>query len=162
MAAPTVTALGVPAANKLRDGFSTRVTFSVDPTIEMYIKSVQPPAVDGGDMIDSTNMHNTTWRTGSPRSLATLTQATAKVAWNPISYQSVINSVLNKTGSVTYRFPDGSTLAVWAYLQKFEPSELTEGTEPEATITINHTNWDPNNHVEAGPAFTAGGGTGLD
>lgn len=163
MANPPVTALGIPAAYKLQDGFSCRVVFSLDPTVEMYIKTVTPPELDGGEMIPSSNMHNTKWHTGSPRTLVKLGDGQCKVAWNPICYQNIISLVMNQKGSVTYWFPDGSTLAVWGYLGKFTPSEFQEGNQPEATVVIKHTNYDYTNHVECGPLYTAGGtGTGLD
>lgn len=158
MAAPTPSARVAPTGIHLEDGFSTLITLATDTNIELWEKTVKPPGIDGGDSIPQTTMHNTAWRTMAPRQLKTLTETTTTCAYDPLIYTSILASV-NIPTTITVTFPDGTTLAFYGYLQKFEPSDLKEGEQPEATVTITPTNYDPVNHVEAAPVLTNVAGT---
>lgn len=158
MAAPSTTTRVAPNGVKLDDGFSTTIAFALDPDIAFFEKSVQPPGIDGGDAIETTTMHNTAWRTMSSRQLKTLTEISTTVAYDPAVYTQIL-SLINQEGSITIEFPDGSTLDFYGYLKSFEPSELQEGEQPEASISIVPTNWDPVNCVEAAPVLTSATGT---
>lgn len=158
MAAPSTTARVTPAGIVLPDGHSTQVAFSLDPNVAFWEKNVTPPGLDGGEPIDTTTMFNATYRTFAPRALMTLTPMTMTGLYDPDVYDEII-AIINNEGSITVHFSDGSTLDFFGYLQKFDPAELVEGTAPEATITIVPTNYDPVNHVEAGPVMTEVAGT---
>lgn len=158
MSAPTPTARSTPAGIKMDDGFSSLITLAADVDISFWEKTVQPPGIDGGDMIETTTMHNTVWRTGAPRALATLTPMTTRVAYDPDVYDEIL-AIINDRTTITVTFPDGSTLAFYGYLQKFEPQDMEEGKPPEATVTIVPTNYDPTAHEEAGPVMTEVAGT---
>ena len=158
MAAPAPTARPAPAGIKLGDGYQTLITIAADTDISFWEKTVTPPGVDGGDTIDQTTMHNTFWRTSRARSLALLTEMTTVAAYDPDVYDEVI-AILNDETTITITFPDGSTLAFFGYLRVFQPNEVSEGEQPEATITIQPTNIDPVNNVEAGPVMTEVEGT---
>ncbi len=158
MTAPSTTARGTPAGIKLDDGFSTKITFNRNPTVSFWEKTVKPPGLDGGDPVETTTMHNLVYRTKSPRSLKTMTESTTMVAYDPNVYPQIVE-LINKEGSITVRFPDGSTLDFYGYLQKFEPSDLKEGEQPEATVTIQTTNQDPITGVETPPVLTSVAGT---
>ena len=80
MAAPTPTVRITPPGIFLRDGFSTLITFAVDPNIDLWEKVVKPPGLDGGEKVETTTMHNTVWRTFGPRELITMTAATMTCA----------------------------------------------------------------------------------
>lgn len=159
MAAPSATARGTPAGNKLDDGYSTKITFAGLPTVSFWEKTAKPPGIDGGDPIDTTTMHNSTWRTMASRALLTLTQAQTTVAYDPNVYNQIVSSLINSEQAITHRFPDGSTLAYFGFLKSFEPNDLQEGAQPEATIVIVPTNFDPVNKVEAAPVLTSVSGT---
>lgn len=164
MAAPAATPRGTPTGIKLKDGYSTKVTLSLNTTIELWEKTVKPPGIDGGDAIQQTTMHNTTWRTFASRGLLTLTEHTFKAAYDPSIYTSILSMInVQKVGTsaqvITVTFPDGSTLAFYGYVKMFEPDEHQEGTQPEATVTITPTNYDPVNNVEAAPVLTSVAGT---
>lgn len=158
MAAPTTTARQTPVGIKLDDGYSTKIAFARRPAVSFWEKTVQPPGMDGGDAIDTTTMHNTLWRTMSARALITLTESSTTVAYDPRVYTDIL-TLLNQEGSVTCHFPDGSKLDFYGYLKTFEPSDNTEGEQPEATVTIVPTNYDPVNRVEAAPVLTEVTGT---
>lgn len=153
MAAPTPTARGTPSGIRLDDGFSSKITFAAAPTVSLWEKTVKPPGLDGGEKVETTTMHNVTYRTMGPRQLKTLMDTTTKCAYDPIIYQTVL-ALINVRTTITVSFPDGSTLAFFGYLQKFEPDELQEGTQPEATVTIVPTNYDPVGHAEAAAVLT--------
>ncbi len=159
MAAPATTVRGTPAGIKLDEGFPTKIAFSRLPTASFWEKTVQPPGVDGGEPVETTTMHNLVWRTQNPRVLKTLMPHTTKVAYDPNWYNQIVSTLINQAGSVTVRFPDGSTLDYFGYLQKFEADQIEEGKQPEATVTIVPTNWDPVNHVESAPVLTSVSGT---
>jgi hypothetical protein len=65
---------------------------------------------------------------------------------------------INVNDEITVTFSDGSTLAFWGFLKSFEPSENTEGEQPEAEITIFPTNVD-NSGAEQVPVLTSVAGT---
>lgn len=158
MAAPTPTARGTPSGIKLKDGHRTLITFANNPTISLWEKTVQPPGVDGGDAIEQTTMHNSDWRTSAPRSLKTLMESSFKCAYDPNCYNQLITQI-NLETTITVTFRDGSTLAFYGWLRTFEPDELQEGTQPEATCTFTPSNFDPTNKVEAAPVLTSVAGT---
>ncbi len=159
MAAPATTARGTPAGKMLKDGYRTVIASSLLPTVSIWEKSVKPPGLDGGEAIPQTTMHNVAWRTFAARSLKDLTPITFKGSYDPNCVNQLMSLVNDDSGSWTVTFRDLSTLDFFGYLQKFEPDELVEGTQPEATVTIMPTNWDRTNGVEAAPVLTSVSGT---
>lgn len=158
MAAPTPTTRGTPAGIKMKDGYQCLITISGNTTVSFWEKTVTPPGVDGGDAIDQTTMHNVDWRTFASRSLMTLTEAKTKAAYDPNLYTQLL-TLINVEGTITVTFMDGSTLAFYGYLRNAQPAEVSEGTQPEIDITIQPTNFDPTNKVEAAPVLTSVAGT---
>ena len=155
---PATTTRQTPNGIKMDDGFSTKLACAADPDIAFWEKTVQPPGLDGGDAIDTTTMHNVTYRTMAPRQLVTMTASEITAAYDPVLYTSILN-ILNVETSWTCHFPDGSKLDFFGFLQKFEPSEHSEGEQPEANITITPTNQDPTTGAEADPVMTSVAGT---
>ena len=158
MAAPVASARSAQTGIKLVDGYRSQITIALNPAINFWEKSNKPPGVDGGEPIPQTTMSNNLWRTMAARSLQTLTTSTSKAAYDPVLYTEIL-AVLNKPTTITQSFGDGSTLAYYGYIQKMEFAELVEGTQPECDVTIVPTNFDPVNHVEAGPTLTSVAGT---
>jgi len=159
MTAPASTTRSTPSGKYLDDGYSTKIAFARDADVEFWEKTVKPPGYDGGDAIDTTTMHNVTYRTFAARALKTLTESSLNVAYDPAVYTSILNNLINQEGSITVHFPDGSKLDFYGYLRTFEPADNAEGEFPEATINITPTNWDPVNDVEAAPVLTSVSGT---
>lgn len=159
MGAPTHTARGAgPSGIKLEDGFSSVLRIAAAPTVGLWTKGLRPPGLDGGDPIPQTTMENDLWRTFAPRALITLTEASAKAAYDPAVYDD-LQAIINVPGSMTYHFSDGSWLDFFGYLKNFQPNELSEGNQPEADITWVATNVDPANGTEAGPVLHDAVGT---
>jgi len=159
MAAPATTVRQTPAGRLLKEGFPIKVAFARDPDIEFAEKAVKPPAIDGGETIDITTMFNTLVRTSYPRTLHTIGPITGRVAYDPLVYSKIRSNLINQNGSITVRFPEGSTLDFYGYLQMFDPQDQVEGQQPEATISIVVTNWDSTNNIEVGPVYTDVSGT---
>lgn len=151
--APTPVARTDPAGTKLDDGYRTLVAFTADPDASFWEKSITPPGMDGGDEIDTTTMHNDTYRTKAPRALVTMTPFSMTVAYDPALYTSIL-TLINIPTTVTVHYPNGGSLAFYGYLRAFEPDALVEGTQPEATITVVPTNQDPTTGDEEDPVYT--------
>lgn len=156
MAAPTASVRTAPLGFMLEDGYSTKVSSTLDPNIAFWEKTVQPPGLDGGEAIPQTTMHNIRYRTTAPRSLMTLTPITIVAAYDPAVYDQ-IHVLINENTSWTVTFPDTSTYTFFGFLQSFIPEPNEEGVQPEATIIITPTNYDPENCVEADPVLDANG-----
>lgn len=158
MAAPVATVRQDPTGIRLDDGYRTLVTFASDPNIELWEVSVTPPGLDGGDEIDTTTMHNDTYRTRSPRSLKTLTEFSMTVAYDPSCYTALL-ALINVETTITVTFPDGSTLAFFGFLKAFQPDALEEGSPPRASVTVVPTNQDPTSGVEQAAVLVSVAGT---
>lgn len=159
MAAPTATARQTPAGKPLENGFRSLITFSDNPTIELYEKTVKPPGVESGDPIDITTQHNVEFRTMTPRKLKTLTPGSFKFAYDPVMYTRARQQI-GRQQTFTVLFSDGSTLAFYGFLRSIEPDEMTlDDSQPEMTGNFVPTNWDATNDVEAAPLLTSVSGT---
>lgn len=158
MSAPTPTARGTPSGIMLRDGYQSLITLSGRTTVSFWEKMVTPPGVDAGEPVVQTTMHNARYRTKRPRQLIDITPVSAEVAYDP----DVLNTALSFVGeecTVTVEFYDGSTICFFGAVRSFVPKQVQEGQQPEATITIDPTNWDYVGKVEAGPVITSVSGT---
>lgn len=158
MSAPTPVTMGTPDGTKLKDGFSTRVAHSEAPDIAFWIKSVTPSAIDGGDPVEQKTMHSEKYETFAPRTLIKSGPLTAKVAYDPVVWET-LPDLVNIPGSLTVQFSNRATVTHWGYVQKFDPGEAVDGTQPDGTVTMIVTNTDPSDDSEAGPVYTAPVGT---
>jgi hypothetical protein len=158
MANPTITARSAPSGKKLRDGFRSLVAFARDPDVSLWERSVKAPGVSGGDPIDQTTMHNDDVMTKAPQSLIEWTNGSMVCGYDPAVLGQILQLV-NKEGSITVHWPDGSTLAFYGYLGTFDVQEKSKGAMPLANCEIVVTNWDPVNDVEVKPLLTSVAGT---
>ena len=163
MANPSNTTRAAPgpaaSAKRLEDGHPSKIAFARDTDVRFWEVSGNPPGLDGGDEINITTMHNTTWRTMAARSLKTLTPSVWKVGYDPGVITEINNNLINQEGSITRHLPDGSKLDFFGFLQKIEFGEFVEGEMPTATITVVPTNYDPVNRTEQAPVLTSVTGT---
>ena len=147
-------ARATPLGTMLDDGYSTKIALTNDSNISFFEKTVKPPGLDGGDAIDITTMHNSTYRTMAARSLITLTENQATVAYDPAVYPLIIGQ-LNVNQLITVHFPNSDTLDFYGFLKSFEFSDNTEGEHPEATIVIVPTNVHSSTGAETAPVMTS-------
>ena len=139
-------------SNRIDDGFSTTVAFADAPGIKLYEKDITPPGVDGGGPNDTTTMRNTAWRTKSPKKLKTLDQIVFTAAYATDVYPTLVAQV-NNNQLITVTFADGSTLAVWVWLDKFKPNPVKEGEQPTASCTVEISNQDDDGD-EVAPVYS--------
>lgn len=137
---------------RLDDGFSTKIGFSLNPSVLLYEKEVTPPGLSAGGANDTTTMRNTTYRTQSPKKLISSADSSAKCAYDT-AVQPQIVAMIGKNQLITYTYPDGSTLAVWGWIDEFTPDALTEGSQPTANVKIIPSNQNGSG-VETAPVFT--------
>lgn len=158
MAAPPITNRIIPTAVRLDVGYQTVIAFASAPGLAIWEKTVQPPAMDGGDAIDTTTQLNCAYDTMAPQRLQKFDDIVVVAGYSTHAIP-ILNGLINFPDSVTIAYPDGSAWAFWAYLKKAESSALEKGQFPDITLTITITNWDPIHCVEAGPTFQQGTGS---
>lgn len=136
---------------RLDNGFPTIISFSSAPLLKVFEKEVTPPGINAGGPIDTTTMRNTAWRTQSPKSLKTLSQASFTAAYATDVYRDIVGQIGLKQ-QITISFPDDSSLTFWGWLDSFAPTGITEGNQPTATVTIQPSNTDANDN-EVSPDY---------
>ena len=140
-------------SQRLDDGFSTIITFSENPSVKLWEKSVTPPGISAGGEVDTTTMRNTAWRTRNPKQLKTLTECTFSAAYDPAAIDECM-AMVGVNQEITITFPDGDELAFWGWLDEFAPGDHVEGEQPEAECTIIPSNQDDTG-AEVAPVRTA-------
>lgn len=162
MASPSFTSRVIPNAIRLDDGTIAYIAFASAPDLAIFEKSVQPGAYEGGDPIVTSTQLNDTYETKSPQRLKDIDDIVVVAAYDPGQLgdnPDGLLSLINLPDAITVRWPDRSAQAQWGYLRRAEFSAMVKGTQPEVTLTIVVTNWDPVNCVEAGPVFIDGTGS---
>ena len=152
MTAPAATARTTPTGTMLENGYQSLIAFSTDPDCDIWEKSVQPPGIDGGDSIDITTQHNTTWKTKAAQALADMSDGQITGGYDPKALSQIL-ALCNTSQVITVHFPDGSTWAFFGYLKSFVPNGNENGVMPEATCTFVVTNTDPATGEEEAPVY---------
>lgn len=136
---------------RLDDGFSTIISFSLDPTVQFYEKTVKPPGISAGGPNDTTTMRNSTWRTKAPKLLKSLTDSELEAAYDPAVYDSIL-PMIGVNQQIQISFPDGSQLWFWGWVDEFEPNQIQEGEQPTAKVKIVPSNQNSSG-VETAPIY---------
>jgi len=136
----------------LDDGYKVLFGFGTSTVDELEIVAVTPPAIEGGDPIDTTSFSNTAWRTFALRALKTLEEFEIRVKYSPALIGQIITA-LNVNQELTITFPDTDTLVFWGGVRRFAPGEFVEGEQPEGTLTIKPTLRNAS-RVETAPVYT--------
>lgn len=158
MAAPPTQSRLIPTAMRLDDGYQSLIAFASNPSLAIFEKTVQPGAFEGGDPVMTGTMLNQEYETKGPQRLKSIDDIVVVAAYDPTVAETLLD-MINMPDAVSVLWPDGSLQAQWAYLRRAEFSPLTKGEQPEVTLTIVVTNWDPVNCVEAGPVWIDGTGS---
>lgn len=164
MAAPAATARQTPGGIRLPDGFRTKITFALLPALIVEEVGVKPAGVDNNEPIVQDSMWNTRYTLVREQQLISLMPATFTCYIDPLFVDTMLGLCgVAKSGStaqvITETFPDGSTRAYYGFLKSVDFEEFVRGTRPKATITIQPTNWDPVNRIEAGPVTVSVAGS---
>lgn len=154
MAAPSPTARTTPAGRKMDNGYKITVTIGVDPDISVWEKTITPPGLDQGDMIDTTTQHNADGvRSMAFRAFTTITEGSMEVGFNE-NYLTQIKSVIGVNTTLTFTLPNLGTIAAFGGVRTFEPTGLTDGEHPTATMALAITNTDPETGDIEAPVYT--------
>ena len=121
------------SGNRMDDGFSTEVTFSENPDLKVWAKTVKPPGVSGGGAIQTTTMKNTRIRTKKPKQLYDITDGELKCAYDPAVIVEILE-MLQVLQQITVTFADNSSQTFWGWLESFQPDDLSEGEQPTAAV----------------------------
>ena len=138
---------------RIDDGFATLITFKNHATVKFWEKEVTPPSIEAGGANDTTNMHNTTWRTKAPKKLKSLGESSAKVSYDPAVYADIPDMV-GENQEITSTCADGSKIEFWGWIDTFNPGSCTEGNVPTADIKIICSNQNATG-AETAPVYTA-------
>ena len=148
---------------KMDDGHSTVLIVEGYEGVPFWEKTVKPPGMDGGDPIDTTTMHNQTWRTMVSRSLITMTPCNLTAAYDPKLWDTDdaldMVGLINSERIMTVRFPNCDSVGFYGYIQSMEPQDHSEGAQPEVNIVIAVTNSGPTDRLEYAPVWSADAGT---
>lgn len=155
MAAPTPTTRVLPPGQPMKDGYRSLVTLAVNSSILLWENNAQPPGIDGGDPIRTSNMFTGTFHVDRPRSLSTLLPINMQCNYAALVYPQII-LVVNVETTVTFAFPSGNYIAFHGYLRSFIPQAHVEGDDPVAAVVIQPTNWDSVNNVQSQPVTGTG------
>ncbi len=151
------------SSSVLTDGFPTIFGFGETPESETDSifgilaceKRLKPFGIDGGGPNDTTCMRNTRWRTRQAKKLATLTDMTLTVSYDPVLFEELVLATRLQFNQIMFlAWPDGSVVNFWGFLDTFEPHEVTEGSQPEADMKVCPTNQDDTG-AEVAPTYTA-------
>lgn len=145
------------SCDRLTDGHGIIIEFFDDPEdlnpaeVQFWEITVTPPGIMGGGANRTTTMRNTRYHTKAPKKLIELSDCTARVAYHPAIYESILAIIqLNKWVRITW--PDGNTLGFWGWLDEIKFAEVQSGEQPEADITVVCSNQD-NDCQEADPVY---------
>lgn len=116
------------------DGFSTILTFSLNPSLKFKEIEVTPPGIEGG-MIETSSMRNTAWHTLSPKTLKRLTPVSSTGAYQSAS-ASEFEAMVNQNQEITVTLPDGESWSFWGAVTKAEPGANVEGERPTLDLEI--------------------------
>lgn len=158
MAAPTPTVRQTPGGIKLKNGYRSLWTFSLDPDASIWEVSITPGGGDVGDPIDQTTMWNDDYMTMSPQELVKTGETSITGAYDPeLLTQLETMKGVEQVGTLIWK--DGSTYANYGWINSWTFAELVNGTQPRITIVWVNSNYDPINNVESGPALASMAGT---
>lgn len=138
----------------IEDGFPTTIDLA-GAGVTFFERSITPPGYAGGGENDVTTMRNIALRTRAPKKLKTLTEMSTTVLYDAAIFGSTaIFAEINVNQLITITWPETDTLAMWGWIDAFEPGEVVEGEAPTADITIIFSNRN-NLGAETAPVYTA-------
>lgn len=138
----------------IEDGHGTLINFSdVVMTTHMEEQTSRIPGVENGGGKSTTTHRNATMRTAAPNKLKgvppiTITVVYASTARNAIQASIGVNQLIECV------YPNGDKEAIWGFIDKFEPGDVTSDNQPTAQVTIVWTNRNDSG-VETAPVYTA-------
>lgn len=158
MAAPVPNTRQFPTAMRLDDGHQSVIAWNSQADLAIFEKTLQVPATDNGDPIETSTMLNQEFETKAPQRLKGHDDGVVVAGFDP-NARETIDDLVGLPDSISWWYPEGTGYVHWGYARRAEFSPLTKGEMPEVTISIVQTNWDPYNCAEAGPVYVDGTGS---
>ena len=120
---------------RLDEGHQTLIELGTSGAVKFYQKTVKPPGASGGGAVDTLTMLNTRFRTQWPKKLLTISDCDLNAAYDPAIFTDVL-TMIQVNQLLTITFADLTTLEWYGWLEEFEPSEISEGEQPTASIKL--------------------------
>lgn len=158
MAAPATTVRATPNQVMLHEGYPIKVAFARASNICFEEIEVQPMSLKS-DPINTTTQFNTLLDSKDAPAVGEAGDIVLTVSYAAEAWSDIWTKLFLQNGSVTVRYPDGTTIDFYGYLGVFEPQAQKRKEMPTAKITIVVTNWDPVNKVRVNPVETRVTGT---
>lgn len=158
MTSPTLQTRGTPGGKMLEDGYQTLLAIEDNLTLKIWEKDVGNGALEAGDPIELTNMHNVRHRTFAMQSLILHEPFTIRCSYDP-AVETTMYTLIGQSKSMTLIVADGSTKTFFGSVKRFAPDDHSIGELPEADLEIVITNWDATADVEVGPEIVEVSGT---
>lgn len=106
----------------------TGTTLSFTPTggsaFTLHYVTVTPPAWEGEDAIDITNLSNASYKTKMPKTLIDIGDCSFTAEYEP---NKVSTAPINSAGVITITIPNWGTWTLQGYLKSIKPDELKVG-----------------------------------
>jgi len=160
MAAPSVQTRGTPAGSKLRRAWRSKFTFGLAPTLPIWEFEITPWTFNGGPMINTSTFFNTLFHTKQFQGLIDVEKLVVKGLYDTdlLKDTNGYKTIMNQEQACTLLYPNLGTVSIFGgpNVMRFT-TMVFNGTEaPAVEFDVEVTNWDPNNHVEAGPSYVDG------
>ena len=144
----------------LTQGHGTKIYFTTTPILWFEEKSITPPAIDGGEPINTTVDVAGTQRVSlsAPRAKVKMgTNINLTVAYDPRVYNfySELNRAIGLNQYIRCQFPDNSQLRFLGWIQSFSASAMQEGEQPEASVSITISNFNLDTNSPEAPVFSS-------
>ena len=164
MAAPSATARGTPGGIMIPDGMRTKVTLSLNTTIQIEEVEVKPFGFDNGEPIEQDSMWSGALQVVRAQQITKCTPCTVICKYDPAALDALRTlQGVERSGSnaqiITETFYDGSTRAWYGYVRGADPDSLAIGGKGKMTVTLQPTNWDPVNNAYAAPVMVSVAGS---
>lgn len=157
MAAPTVTAVGVPLGRKLRRAYKTRFALGVLPTFSLFDFAITPGEWTIGQPIPQSTFLNTRYMTWAPQALIDIGPFIIRGQFDPDVFKTAqLPTIIGAETAATHHWVGFGQLAMFGFVTNaaFTEAAVNSNDPPMITLGFKPSNYDPVNNVEAGPAFT--------
>lgn len=135
------------------NSLGAQLGFSLDTSVQIELKSITPPSINGGGAINISTHSSVGWMQKAPKTLKDLGDLSATVAYDT-AFVAEVMAMCQVEQTLTITWKDGATLVFRGWLDAFNPSALSsEEDQPTADIVLIASNRDAAGAVSP-PVFT--------
>ncbi len=138
---------------RIDDGFSTKISFSLNTGIKLWEVEMQLPGMSMGGAIDTNHMRRVAIVGQSPKKLIKYTDSSFPCMYAESTYNAM-KAMMGKNQLITITMPFGGTVATWGWIDEFMPDPAKIGDTNRAMVKII---WSCENdsNAEVAPLYTA-------